>query len=133
MDKGVSESGGNRPSRKDNNTAARKPETEGDPPAIDNYEDSSVAAGPSKVKESNTIKLGAKQVWSLTQFLAFCRGSKYDLSFGRHAFSLVPPGNSPLVSDLKEPSELTWCPSRAVYLASYNPFGTSKINGGVPC
>merc|ERR1719259_1087899 len=39
-----------------------KAETEGqDSPAIDNHEDPSVAAGPSKVNESN-IKLGAKQV-----------------------------------------------------------------------
>ena len=92
-----------------NDTSARKPETEGDSAAFDNYEDPSVAAGPSKVKESN-IKLGSKQVWPLTQCLAFCRESKYtyyDLSLGRHVFSLVPPGNSLLVSDIKGLSELT--------------------------
>ena len=64
MDKDVSDvrsSGGNRSSRKDN-TTVKKPETEGqDSAAIDNHEDPSVAAGPSKVNESN-IKLGAKQV-----------------------------------------------------------------------
>ena len=60
------ESGATRPLRK-NTYIVQKLEAGGDLATTGSYEEPSVAAGPSKDRESNIQKMGTKQVWPQTQ------------------------------------------------------------------